>query len=81
MKRLLGYIVAIVLLCLVGLQLSSADMISPGPVIPKRPESEQQAHRPTYPAYAIAAGGVAVTLTGSLIALRVIRKRNGNGPS
>ncbi len=80
MKRILAWLVAMALLCSVGLQLARADMIS-GPVIPKRPESRQQVHRAAYPAYAIAAGVVAVALSGSLVALHVIRKRNGNGPS
>jgi hypothetical protein len=79
MKRVFAWIVAVVLLCQLGLAVAYADVI-PGPVIPKRPENKQPGHRADYPAYAIAAGGVAVALSGSLVALRVIRKRNGNGP-
>jgi hypothetical protein len=82
MKRLFAWVVAVVLSCQLGLAAACADMVSPGPIIPKRPESRQQARRdPNHPPYAIAAWVVATTLTGSLVALRMIRKKDGNGPS
>jgi hypothetical protein len=81
MKRVFAWVVAVVLFCQVGLAAAYADMVPPMPTIPKRPENRQQVRRAGYPAYGIAAGGVAVALIGSLIALWVIRKPNGNGPS
>ena len=80
MKRIFAWVVTIALFCPFGLPNASGDMIPPYPPIPKRPP-EMQHHRAAYPAYGIAAGVVAVAMTGSLVALRVIRKRNGNGPS
>jgi len=80
MKRILAWVVAIVLFCPFGLPNASGDMIPSAPPIPKRPP-EMQHHRAFYPTYAIAAGVVAITLTGSLVALHIIRKRNGDGPS
>ena len=82
MKRIAAYIVVVWLFCSAGLPIMRADMLPPVPKIPdppKRVQEERQANqaRP-YPIYAITAGVVAVALTGSLIALRSIRKRNGN---
>jgi hypothetical protein len=80
MKRVFAWVFAAGLFCQLGLATARADMIS-SPPIPKRPESRQQARRAAYPAYATGAGVVAVALSGSLVALRMIRKRNGNRPS
>jgi hypothetical protein len=80
MKRVFAWLVAVVLFCGIGLASASADMIPSTPAVPKRPPEMQQ-RRGGYPAYAIAAGGVAVALFGSLVGLWTIRKRDGNGPS
>jgi hypothetical protein len=72
--------VCLVAFCLLGgvhVQPVRADAIAPdvpsGPTMP--PELHRPA-RPTVPLYSVGAGVVAVTLTGSLVAMRVIRKRN-----
>jgi hypothetical protein len=80
MKRVFAWVVTVALFCPFAIPSASGDMIPPYPRYPERPK-EMQKHRPAYPAYAIGAGVVAVALSGSLVALRVIRKRNGNGPS
>ena len=82
MKRILAWIVAIALFCPFGLSNANGDPIAvPAyPPLPKRAWETVHGHS-AYPAYAIAAGAVALTLTGSLVGLRVIRKRNGNGRS
>jgi hypothetical protein len=78
MKRIVACIILVCLLCSVRVPIARGDMIPPvpgPPEIPQRLREERQADR--YPIYAVAAGVVAVALTGSLIALRRIRKRSG----
>jgi hypothetical protein len=77
MKRIAARIIAVCLLCMAGLPITSADMISPVPNAPEPPKGVQQRRQADgYPAYAATAGVVAVALSGSLIALRKIRKRS-----
>jgi hypothetical protein len=77
MKWILACLVGVCLLSPIDLHVSRADVI-PGPVIPER--KAQREKTATYPVYASAAGVVAVALSGSFVALRVIRKRNGKQP-
>ena len=81
MKRIFAWVVAMALFCPFGLANASGRCDSILPTYPQASRRRCSKHRVAYPAYAIAAGVVAVALTGSLVALRVIRKRNGNGPS
>jgi hypothetical protein len=76
MKRIVMCLIGICLLSLVDSRVSRADMIL-GPQIPER---TTQRRTESIPLYAVSAGIVAVALTGSLIALRVIRKRNDKPP-
>ena len=80
MKRIVACLVLVGLLGRFGLPTAHADMISErGPHIPDPPPRFPKETRSSrYPTYAIAAGVVAVALTGSLIALRAIRKRSGS---
>jgi hypothetical protein len=73
MKRIFAALSAAVLLLPLGAGHARADMIPPYPPPPERPP---EAQRHDLPVVSIAAGVVAVALTGSLIALRLIRKRN-----
>lgn len=76
MKSIIAFLVCVCLLSPFGLRASRADEIPPGPQPPERPKRTTQSRTESIPIYAISAGVVAVTLTGSLVALRVIRKRN-----
>jgi hypothetical protein len=81
MKRIVARVILGCLLCWVGSSIAQADLIPTGPQAPERPESVQAARsRNAFPVYSVAAGVVAVALTGSLIALRRIRK-NGGSPT
>ncbi|MEN6450460.1 MAG: hypothetical protein ABFC96_08215 [Thermoguttaceae bacterium] len=72
MKRVIACLVALLLLCLAGTKTARADMI-PGPRVPER----RTAWRiETTSVYSVAAGVVAVALAGSLVALRMIRRRS-----
>jgi hypothetical protein len=79
MKRIVAWVIAACLLCGVGSSMAQADIPSSYPDVPERPASVQPG-RPVsgVPLYSIAAGVVAVALSGSLIALRRIRKNGGN---
>jgi hypothetical protein len=74
MKWIIACLVGICLLSPIGSQSLYADEI---PLSPPTPERKVQKRTVNIPVYAVAAGVVAVTMTGSLIALRVIRKRHG----
>jgi hypothetical protein len=78
MKWINAFILAIGMSSLFGVQVLHADMIPPGGPIPERRAEEAKPQRRSIPPYAIGAGIVAVALTGSLVALRWVRKRNGN---
>lgn len=73
MKWIIACVVFSCLLAPVGSRVSYADMI---PLRPTVPERKAQWKTANIPVYAVAAGVVAVSLTGSLVALRVIRNRN-----
>jgi hypothetical protein len=77
MKWITTCLVGICLLSPIGLRALYADEIPPGP---RPPERKVQKKTESIPIYSVAAGVVAVTMTGSLVALRVIRKRNGSQP-
>ena len=81
MKSQIVFIAAVCLLFVFpfNLQTSRADMAPPswGP----NPSMQEPATTDTsvkVPVYSVAAGVVGVALTGSLVALRAIRKRNEN---
>jgi hypothetical protein len=80
MKCFIACLVGLYLLSPVGLRVSRADMIT-APDIPERKTPHKTASVSILPVHAMAAGGVAVALTGSLVALRVIRKRHDKQPS
>ena len=79
MKWLMAFVIVLSLLCPCGAGVARADMIPPDP--PENPARESHDNRLGVPAYSIAAGVVALTLTGSLIAIRTIRKRDDDLPS
>jgi hypothetical protein len=76
MKWIFACLIGTALLMSVGLRVAHADPLPPGPFPPERPARQQRESR-SIPIYAVSAGIVAVALTGSFVALRVIRKRNG----
>ncbi len=76
MKKLLAGLLAVVLLSGVAPRISLADMV-PGPSVPERKTPRKPEFRvQTVPIYSVAAGVVAVALTGSLIVLARIRKKS-----
>jgi hypothetical protein len=75
MKWLMACVVGVSLLWPIGVQVARADAIPTAPTT-KNPTREPRGNALGVPAYSIAAGVVALTLTGSLVALRTIRKRN-----
>jgi hypothetical protein len=80
MKTALRYFIAPLfvmgVLFLIESPLIYADLMPPPS--PERPAELRHKTPPvTIPGYSIGAGIVGVTLTGSWIALRIIRKRNG----
>jgi hypothetical protein len=81
MKQIIACLVGICLLSPVELRVAHGDMI-PGPQRPERPDKPVELQQTTraIPLYAVAAGVAAVAMTGSLIALRVVRKRNDKQP-
>jgi hypothetical protein len=79
MKWIIAGFVGLCLLSPVGARSSYADEIPPGPPIPS-PKSKVQRKTESIPLYSVAAGVAAVAMTGSLVGLRVIRKRNGKLP-
>ena len=79
MKRFMAGAFAALMFWLSALPLARPDMIAPTPNPPERPPAYRSLHRQDgVPVYALAAGVVAVALTGSFIALRRIRKRRGS---
>jgi hypothetical protein len=81
MKWLMAGVVVVTILYPIGVPMARADMIPSGPRVVENPTRPPNAYRQGVPAYSIAAGVVALTLTGSLVALRTIRKRNDKLPS
>jgi hypothetical protein len=77
MKCILKILIAVCLLSPIGLENSHADVV-PGPPAPERPDQVQKEQKISIPVYSIAAGGVAVSLLISLVALRIIRKKDEN---
>ena len=76
MKLVLSCLIGIVLSLSAGSRVAHADPLPPGPAAPAKP-AKLRHDTASVPIYAVSAGGVAVALAGSLVALRVIRKRNG----
>ena len=79
MKWIFTCLVGVALSLSIGLRVAYADPLPPGPVVPERP-AKLRHDTARVPIYAVSAGVVAVALTGSFVALRVIRKRNGKQP-
>jgi hypothetical protein len=81
------WFLASVAVTLFGSQVTFGDMVPTAP--PKNPTRSEASYEQAGPAFrdhgiptsSIAAGVVAVTLSGSLVALRLIRKRNDDLPS
>jgi H+/gluconate symporter-like permease len=78
MRWIFACLIGVVLSLAVGSRVAHADPI-PGPAVPDKP-AKLRHDAATVPVYAVSAGAVAVILTGSFIALRVIRKRNEKQP-
>jgi hypothetical protein len=77
MKRIFTCLIGAALLLSLASRVACADPIAPAfPPTPKRPAGPQRDDR-SVPLYAVSAGVVAMALTGSFVALRIIRKRNG----
>jgi hypothetical protein len=78
-KKTLQWLLAcLIAFCLWGgghFQPARADMMYPD--YPVRPAKYQRNPQPTAPIYSVAAGMVALTLSGSFAMLYVMRKRNG----
>jgi hypothetical protein len=70
----------VVIFSLCGLQFVCSDMLPPAATT-RKPEKFRTVRKEGIPAYSIAAGVVAVSLSGSLFALRCIRKRNVDLPA
>ena len=79
MKKILACLVGVCLLATVASRVAQADVVPPGPPIPERTKPTQRKTE-SIPFYTIAGGIGALAMTGSFIALRVIRKRNGKLP-
>jgi hypothetical protein len=80
MKWIFACIIGVTLLSSVGSRIACADPLPPGPpAIPEKP-ARLRHDTASIPLYAVSAGVVAVVLTGSFVALRVIRKRNDKLP-
>jgi hypothetical protein len=77
MKWIIASFVTLCLLSPLGTRSSRADEI---PQFPPAPERKVQQKTASIPLYSVAAGVAAVAMTGSLVGLRVIRKRNGKLP-
>jgi hypothetical protein len=79
MKWLMACVVGVCLVWPVGARIAYADAFTAPP--PPNPTRDPRAYAEgQIPTYSIAAGVVAAALTGSFIALRMIRKRNGSLP-
>jgi hypothetical protein len=79
MKWIIASFVGLCLLLPIGARNSYADEIPPGPPVPA-PKGKVQKKTESIPLYSVAAGVAAVAMTGSLVGLRIIRKRNGKLP-
>jgi hypothetical protein len=81
MKWIIVCLIALSIFCQAGAEALRADIVTipppPTPSSPVRKTERPESKVETFPAYSVAAGVVAVALSGSLVALRIIRKRNG----
>jgi hypothetical protein len=77
MKKIVAFLLAAALLLSAVPGIVRADMMLPFPPVPERKTPQKVVtRRETVPLYSLAAGLTAMALTGSLIALQLIRWRN-----